>query len=58
MQGTAVALVAAGAVAPPRAVPIDEVVEHLGDRLSPSDRERIAAYRSRYGVPSANEPTA
>jgi hypothetical protein len=51
-------LVAAGAVAPPRAVPIDEVVEHLGDRLSPSDRERIAAYRSRYGVPSANEPTA
>jgi orotate phosphoribosyltransferase len=34
-------------------VTIDEVVEHLGDRLSPDDRERIAAYRSRYGAAPA-----
>jgi len=31
-------------------VTIDEVVEHLGDRLTDDDRSRIAAYRARYGV--------
>ena len=31
-------------------VTIDEVVGHLGDRLTADDRSRIAAYRERYGV--------
>jgi orotate phosphoribosyltransferase len=31
-------------------VTIDEVVAHLGDRLTADDRARIAAYRARYGV--------
>ena len=29
-------------------VTIDEVVEHLGERLSADDRRRIAEYRARY----------
>ncbi|MFZ4722507.1 MAG: orotate phosphoribosyltransferase [Phycisphaerales bacterium] len=31
-------------------VTIDEVVTHMGDRLTPADRERIAAYRAKYGA--------
>jgi orotate phosphoribosyltransferase len=31
-------------------VTIDEVVAHLGERLTADDRARIAAYRERYGV--------
>jgi hypothetical protein len=31
-------------------VTIDEVVEHLGARLTDADRARIAAYRSKYGA--------
>ncbi len=31
-------------------VTIDEVVEHMGSRLTAADRERIAAYRAKYGV--------
>jgi orotate phosphoribosyltransferase len=35
-------------------VTIDEIVEHLGARLTDEDRVRIAAYRARYGaVPPA-----
>ncbi len=35
-------------------VTIDEIVEHLGARLTDADRARIAAYRARYGaVPPA-----
>jgi hypothetical protein len=30
-------------------VTIDEVVAHLGERLTADDRARIAAYRGRYG---------
>jgi len=39
-------------------VTIDEVVEHLGARLTDADRARIADYRARYGAPStARRPT-
>ncbi|MFM1883095.1 MAG: Orotate phosphoribosyltransferase [Planctomycetota bacterium] len=31
-------------------VTIDEVVAHLGDRLTEADRARIAAYRAQYGA--------
>ncbi len=31
-------------------VTLDEVLEHLGDRLGDDDRARIAAYRAKYGV--------
>ncbi len=31
-------------------VDLDEILEHLGDRLGSDDRERIAAYRERYGA--------
>ena len=31
-------------------VTIDEVVEHLGSRLTDADRSRIAAYRAQYGA--------
>ena len=31
-------------------VTIDEVVAHMGNRLTAADRERIAAYRAKYGV--------
>ena len=31
-------------------VTMDEVVEHLGSRLTTDDRARIAAYRARYGA--------
>ena len=31
-------------------VTIDEVVEHLGERLTAADRARIAEYRAKYGV--------
>ena len=31
-------------------VTIDEVIEHLGSRLTGADRARIAAYRAQYGA--------
>jgi hypothetical protein len=31
-------------------VTIDEVVEHLGNRLTDADRARIADYRAKYGA--------
>ncbi|MDG1978827.1 MAG: orotate phosphoribosyltransferase [Phycisphaerales bacterium] len=31
-------------------VDLDEILEHLGDRLGSDDRERITAYRERYGA--------
>ena len=31
-------------------VTIDEVIEHLGARLTDADRTRIAAYRAQYGA--------
>ena len=31
-------------------VDLDEILEHLGDRLGSGDQERIAAYRERYGA--------
>ena len=31
-------------------VDLDEILEHLGDRLGSDDQERIAAYRERYGA--------
>lgn len=31
-------------------VTLDEILEHLGGRLGPEDRERIAAYRAQYGA--------
>lgn len=31
-------------------VDLDEILEHLGDRLASDDQERIAAYRERYGA--------
>ncbi len=31
-------------------VTLDEILEHLGDRLGAEDRERIAAYRAQYGA--------
>ena len=31
-------------------VDLDEILEHLGERLDSDDRERIAAYRARYGA--------
>ncbi|MEY4183505.1 MAG: hypothetical protein RLZZ217_2131, partial [Planctomycetota bacterium] len=34
-------------------VTIDEVVAHLGDRLTEADRARIAAYRAQYGAPAS-----
>lgn len=34
-------------------VTIDEVIEHLGDRLTPADVARIAAYRAQYGASAA-----
>ncbi len=34
-------------------VTIDEVVAHLGDRLTEADRSRIAAYRAQYGAPAS-----
>jgi orotate phosphoribosyltransferase len=52
-QRTALAEVGAEFGMPTAAiVTIDEVVTHMGDRLTPADRERIAAYRARYGVPT------
>jgi orotate phosphoribosyltransferase len=33
-------------------VTIDEVVAHLGTRLTDADRDRIAAYRAAYGARS------
>jgi hypothetical protein len=32
-------------------VTIDEIVAHMGDRLTAADRERIMGYRAKYGVP-------
>ena len=31
-------------------VTLDEILEHLGERLGAEDRERIAAYRAQYGA--------
>ena len=31
-------------------VNIDEVIEHLGARLTDADRARISAYRAQYGA--------
>jgi orotate phosphoribosyltransferase len=31
-------------------VTIDEVIEHMGSRLTAADCERIAAYRAQYGA--------
>lgn len=31
-------------------VDLDEILEHLGERLDSDDRERIAAYRAQYGA--------
>jgi orotate phosphoribosyltransferase len=31
-------------------VTLDEILEHLGERLGTDDRERIAAYRAQYGA--------
>ena len=31
-------------------VDLDEILDHLGDRLGSDDQERIAAYRERYGA--------
>ena len=33
-------------------VDLDEILEHLGDRLGTEDRARIAAYRDEYGAVS------
>jgi orotate phosphoribosyltransferase len=50
-QRTALAEVGAEFGMPTAAiVTIDEVVEHMGDRLTAADRERIAAYRAKYGA--------
>ncbi|MAE45892.1 MAG: orotate phosphoribosyltransferase [Planctomycetes bacterium] len=34
-------------------VTLDEILEHLGERLSADDRTRIAAYRAQYGAENA-----
>jgi hypothetical protein len=34
-------------------VTIDEVVEHLGTRLTDADRARISVYRAQYGARGA-----
>lgn len=31
-------------------VNLDEILEHMGDQLSPDDRARIASYRAEYGA--------
>ena len=50
-QRTALAEVGAEFGMPTAAiVTIDEVVAHMGERLTAADRERIAAYRAQYGA--------